>query len=90
VPNSPVRRGDGRGDGDGGDDDGGDDSASYAWKTTKRLTGGAGLPARGSARSGWQVGLARQRERGRGVRSGCARAKRADNGPKGGKRGREG
>jgi hypothetical protein len=42
VPNSPVRRGDGRGDG----------GASYAGRTTKRLTGGAGLPARGSAREG--------------------------------------
>jgi hypothetical protein len=42
VPNSSVWRGDGRGDGD----------ASYARKTTKRLTGGAGLPARGSAREG--------------------------------------
>jgi hypothetical protein len=47
VPNSPVRRGDGRGDGDGGDD-----GASYVGRTTKRLTSGAGLPARGSAREG--------------------------------------
>jgi hypothetical protein len=47
VPNSPVRRGDGRGDGDGGD--GGE---SYARRTMKRLTGGAGLPARGSTREG--------------------------------------
>jgi hypothetical protein len=55
VPNSSVRRGDGRGDGDGGDG-----GASYARKTT-RLTGGAGLPVRGSARArgagrwGWLV-----------------------------------
>jgi hypothetical protein len=47
VPNSPVRRGDGR-----GDSDGGDNGVSYARKMTKRLTGGAGLPARGSAREG--------------------------------------
>jgi hypothetical protein len=47
VPNSPVRRGDGRGDGDRGDG-----GASYVRRTTKRLTGGAGLPARGSAREG--------------------------------------
>jgi hypothetical protein len=47
VPNSPVRRGNRRGDGDGGDV-----GASYARKTTKRLTGGTGLPARGSAREG--------------------------------------
>jgi hypothetical protein len=71
VPNFPVRRGDGRGDGDGGDG-----GASYARKTTKRLTGGAGLPARGSAREGvagrwgWLVS---ERE-GREARSGCARA----------------
>jgi hypothetical protein len=38
VPNFPVRRGDGRGDG----------GESYA-RTTTRLTGGAGLPAGGSA-----------------------------------------
>jgi hypothetical protein len=43
VPNFPVRRGDGRGDGDGGD--GGE---SYT-RTTTWLTGGAGLPAGGSA-----------------------------------------
>jgi hypothetical protein len=52
VPNSPVRRGDGRGDDDGGDGDGGDDGESYARRTTKWLTGGAGRPARGSAREG--------------------------------------
>jgi hypothetical protein len=72
VPNSPVRRGDGRGDGGGGDG-----GASYVRKTTTRLTGGAGLPARGSARereSGWQVGLACQRERARGARA-AARAR---------------
>jgi hypothetical protein len=45
VPNSPVRRGDGRGDGGGGDG-----GASYVRKTTTRLTGGVSLPARGSAR----------------------------------------
>jgi hypothetical protein len=49
-----------------GDGDGGDDGASYARKTT-RLTGGAGLLVRGSARErgagrwGW---LARERRRG--------------------------
>ena len=78
MPNFPVRRGDGRGDGDGGD--GGE---SYARRTTKRLTGGAGLLAGGSAReSGWQVGSAHQREReGSGV---AARAReRAGNGSKG-------
>jgi hypothetical protein len=62
VPNSPVRRGDGRGDGGGGDG-----GASYVRKTTTRLTGGAGLPARGSTRErvagrwGWLVS---ERERG--------------------------
>jgi hypothetical protein len=61
VPNSScVARGR-RGDGDGGDG-----GASYARKTT-RLTDGAGLPVRGSARErgavrwGW---LAREREGG--------------------------
>jgi hypothetical protein len=66
VPNSLVRRGDG---------DGGDGSASYAGRTTTRLTGGAGLPARGSAREGvagrWGR-LVSEREGG-GARSGCAR-----------------
>jgi hypothetical protein len=58
----PVRRGDG---------DGGDGGASYARKTTW-LTGGAGLPVRGSARErgagrwGW---LARERERGGNARA---------------------
>jgi hypothetical protein len=50
VPNFPVRRGDGRGDDDGGDGDGGDDGESYARRTTKRMTGGASLPAGGSTR----------------------------------------
>jgi hypothetical protein len=62
VPNFPVRRGDGRGDGDGGD--GGE---SYARRTTKRLTGGAGLPAGGSAReraAGRWGRLVSKRERG--------------------------
>jgi hypothetical protein len=48
----PVWRGDGRGDGDGGDGGAACAVASYARKTTTRLTGGAGLPARGSAREG--------------------------------------
>jgi hypothetical protein len=70
----PVRRGDG---------DGGDGGASYARKTTW-LTGGAGLPVRGSARErgagrwGW---LARERERGKRA-GGFARG--LANGPKGG------
>jgi hypothetical protein len=75
VPNSPVRRGDGRGDGDGGDNDGGDDGASYVRKTRKRLTGGAGLPARGSTRegvAGWWGWLVNE-SGGRGARSGCTR-----------------
>jgi hypothetical protein len=79
VPNFPVRRGDGRGDGDGGD--GGE---SYARRTTKRLTGGAGLPAGGSAReraAGRWGRLISERERGSEA---AARAReRADNGPKG-------
>jgi hypothetical protein len=86
VPNSPVRRGDGRGDGDGGDG-----GASYARKTTKRLTSGAGLPARGSAREGvagrwrWLVSEREGGERGAAVRARAGRqwAKR-------GKRGHEG
>jgi hypothetical protein len=91
VPNSPVRRGDGRGDGDGGDDDGGDGGASYARKTTKRLTGGAGLPARGSAREGvagrwgWLVS-----EREGGERRAIARARAGQQWAERGKRGREG
>jgi hypothetical protein len=74
VPNSPVRRGDGRGDGDGGDD-----GASYARKTTKRLIGGAGLPARGSARErvagrwGWLVSEREGGERGAAARAGAGR-----------------
>jgi hypothetical protein len=82
VPNSPVRRGDGRGDGD----------ASYVRKTTKQLTGGAGLLARGSAREGvvgrwgWLVS-----EREGGERGAAARAReRAGNGPKGGSAGARG
>jgi hypothetical protein len=87
VPNSPMRRGDGRGDGDGGDD-----GASYARKTTKRLTGGAGLPARGSAREGVAGRWGRLvSEREGGECGAAARAReRAGNGPKGGKRGRDG
>jgi hypothetical protein len=55
---------------------GGDRGEPYAGRTTKRLTGGAGLPVGASAReSGWQMGLACQRERG-GVRSRLARARR--------------
>jgi hypothetical protein len=81
MPNSPVRRGDGRGDDGGGDDGGGDGGASYVRKTTTRPTGGAGLPARGSARErvagrwGWLVS---ERERGGARGSGSAI------GPKGG------
>jgi ATP-dependent RNA helicase DeaD len=92
VPNSPVRRGDGRGDGDGGDDDGGDGGASYARKTTKRLTGGAGLPARGSAREGVAGRWGRLvSEREGGERGAAARAgEQAGNGPKGGSAGARG
>jgi hypothetical protein len=71
---------------------GGDRGEPYAGRTTKRLTGGAGPPVGASEReSGWQVGLACQRERG-GVRSGLARARRqAGDGPKEEEeRGREG
>jgi hypothetical protein len=77
MPNSPVRRGDGRGYGDGGDGGGGDGGVSYAGKTTKRLTGGAGLPARGSAREGvaggwgWLVSEREGGERGAAVRAGA-------------------
>jgi hypothetical protein len=83
VLNSPVRR---------GDDDGGDGGASYVRKTTKRLTGGAGLPARGSAREGVAGRWGRLvSEREGGEHGAAARAReRAGNGPKGGKRGREG
>jgi hypothetical protein len=45
VPNFPVQRGDGRGDGDGGHG-----GKPYARRTTKRLTGGAGLLAAGGTR----------------------------------------
>jgi hypothetical protein len=92
VPNSPVRRGDGRGDGDGGDDDGGDGGVSYARRATKRLTGGAGLPARGSAREGAAGRCGRLvSEREGGEWGGCARAGAGRQlGRKGGERGREG
>jgi hypothetical protein len=70
VPNSPVRRGDGR-----GDDDGGDSGESYARRTTKRLTGGAGRPARGSTREGAAGRWGRLvSEREGGEQGGCARA----------------
>jgi hypothetical protein len=79
VPNFPVRRGDGR-----GDDDGGDGGESYARRTTKRLTGGTGLPTGGSVReraAGRWGRLVSERERGSGA---AARAReRAGNGPKG-------
>jgi ATP-dependent RNA helicase DeaD len=87
VPNSPVRRGDGR-----GDDDGGDGGVSYVRKTTKRLTGGAGLLARGSAREGvagrWGR-LVSEREGGE-HRAATRAQERADNGPKGGSAGARG
>jgi hypothetical protein len=71
VPNSLVRRGDGRGDGDGGD--GGE---SYARRTTKRLTGGAGLPAGGSARERERLaGGAGSSARERGGSGAAARAR---------------
>jgi hypothetical protein len=79
VPNFPVRRGDGRGDGDGGDGD-----ESYARRTTKRLTGGAGLPAEGSAReraAGRWGRLVSETER--GSRAAARVRERAGNGPKG-------
>jgi hypothetical protein len=73
VPNSPVRQGDGRGDSDGGDDDGGDSGESYARRTTKRLTGGAGRLARGSEREGAAGRWGRLvRERKGGEWGGCA------------------
>jgi hypothetical protein len=58
----------------------------------KRLTGGAGLPARGSAREGVAGRCGRLvSEREGGECGAAARAReRAINGPKGGKRGREG
>jgi hypothetical protein len=70
---------------------GGDRDEPYAGRTTKRLTGGAGLPAGVSAREraagGWGR-LVSERERERGAAA-CA-WKQAGNGPKGGSRGREG
>jgi hypothetical protein len=61
--------------GDGGDGDGGDGGASYARKTTQRLTGEAGLPARGSAREGAAARWGRLvSERPGGEWGGCARA----------------
>jgi hypothetical protein len=81
VPNSPVRRGDG---------DGGDGGESYARRTTKRLTGGAGLPARGSTREGaagrWDRFVS---EREGGERQLRAR-EHAGNGPKAGVQARGG
>jgi hypothetical protein len=70
---------------------GGDRDEPYAGRTTKRLTGGAGLPAGVSAREraagGWGR-LVSERERERGA---AARArKQAGNGLKGGSRGRNG
>jgi hypothetical protein len=87
VPNSPVRRGDGRGDGDGGD--GGE---SYARRTMKRLTGGVGLPARGSAREGAAGRWGRLvSEREGGEWGGCARGGAGQQlGRKGGVRARGG
>jgi hypothetical protein len=96
VPNFSVRRGDGRGDGAmEGTLVGGDRDEPYAGRTTRRLTGGAGLPARVSAResngeSGWRVGSARQRERER-AQGGLARTqKQPGNGSRRGSRGRAG
>jgi hypothetical protein len=61
---------------------GGDRDEPYAGRTTKRLTGGAGLPAGVIAQeSCWRVGSARQRE---GARSGCARGSKSEMGRKGG------
>jgi hypothetical protein len=74
---------------------GGDRDEPYAGRTTRRLTGGVGLPAGVSAResdgeSGWRVGSARQRERER-AQGGLSRArKQVGNGPRRGSRGREG
>jgi hypothetical protein len=70
---------------------GGDRGEPYAGRTTKRLTGGAGLPAGVSARERAAVRCGRlisERERERGA--GCARARsRPELGRRGG-RGREG
>jgi hypothetical protein len=91
VPNFPVRRGDGDeetavkdgGEGTAGVVCGEDDEAADRWDRS----------ASGSERvreSGWQVGLACQREGG-GVQSGLARARsRAGSGPRGGVRARKG
>jgi hypothetical protein len=71
---------------------GGDRDEPYAGRTTKRLTGGAGLPAGVSAREratgGWgRLVSERERERGAAARV----RKQARNGLKGGgSRGREG
>jgi hypothetical protein len=96
VPNFSVRRGDGRGDGAmEGTMVGGDRDEPYVGRTTRRLTGGAGLPAGVSAResdgeSGWRVGMAHQREKGR-AQGGLARVRRqAGDGPKGGVAGARG
>jgi hypothetical protein len=96
VPNFSVRQGDGQVEAAmEGTVVGGDRDEPYAGRTTRRLTGGAGLPAGVRAResggeSGWRVGSARQREReiaqGRLART----RKQAGNGPRGGSRGREG
>jgi hypothetical protein len=63
----------------------GDRDEPYVGRTTKRLTGGAGLPAGVSARERAAGGCGRlvsERERERGA---AARArKQAENGPKGG------
>jgi hypothetical protein len=71
---------------------GGDRDEPYAGRTTKRVTGGAGLPAGVSAReraAGRWGQLVSERERERGA--GCARARsRPEMGQKGGNRGREG
>jgi hypothetical protein len=75
----PVRRGDGR-----GDDDGGDGGASYARKTT-RLTGGAGLPVRGSARArGLAGGAGLSARESEGSARAASRASEPANGPRGG------
>jgi hypothetical protein len=74
---------------------GGDRDEPYVGRTTRRLTGGAGLPAGVSAResdgeSGWRVGMAHQREKGR-AQGGLARVRRqAGDGPKGGVAGARG
>jgi hypothetical protein len=71
---------------------GGDRDKPYAGRTTKRLTGGAGLPAGVSTReraAGRWGRLVSERERER--QAGCARARsRPELGQKGGGRGREG